>query len=78
MEKEQVVAEFEKNSRESVRAVLKTWNGRELFDIRVFYRNDAGEMKPTQKGLCLSLEKLPELQGVVEALGKAVGTYEPA
>ncbi|HVA67188.1 MAG TPA: transcriptional coactivator p15/PC4 family protein [Elusimicrobiota bacterium] len=77
MENEKVVAEFGKNSRESVRAIVKTWNGRELFDIRVCYRNDAGELKPTQKGLCLSLDKLPELRQAVEALEKAVA-HEPA
>ena len=72
MDKEKVVSQFEKNSREVVQASVKTWNDHELFDIRVYYRDDTGQLKPTQKGLCLSVEKLPDLKQAVEKLGKAV------
>lgn len=76
-ENERIVSSFEKNSRESVQAIIKTWNGQRLFDIRVFYRNEAGELKPTQKGLCLSLSKLSELRKAIEALEENI-SGEPA
>lgn len=65
---EKIVGEFKKNTREVVRAVIKTWNGRELIDLRVYYRSADGRLCPGPKGLCLQSDKLPELQSVVNKL----------
>lgn len=67
-ENERVVYEFQKNSREVVKAVRKTWNGRDLADLRVYFVTEAGIAKPGPKGLCLQVEHLPELKAAVDAL----------
>jgi len=66
------IYEFSKNSQERVKANLVTYRGRDLVDIRVFYA-DGGDWKPTRKGICLSLDLLPELEAAVKALREAVG-----
>lgn len=55
------VFEFDKNSVEKVRVSLTVYKGHELVDIRVYYKNDAGEFLPTRKGLSLSVDLFPEL-----------------
>lgn len=70
MEKQKVIYEFEKNSRETVRLIRKIWNAQDLIDLRVYYKAENGELKPTQKGLCLKVERLPELKKAIEAMIK--------
>ena len=67
MNQEKIVFEFRKNSHEVVRALTKTWNGQDLFDLRVYYVTQDGKTKPGPKGLCLRVDNLPELK---EALNK--------
>lgn len=69
-DKQQVIYEFEKNSRETVRLIHKIWNAQDLIDLRVYYKAENGELKPTQKGLCLRVEHLPELKKTIEAMVK--------
>jgi Transcriptional Coactivator p15 (PC4) len=65
----QVVYTFPKNSREEVRATLKTWQGHRLADLRVWAADDEGdEDHPTKKGLCLTVANLPKLLEAVQAL----------
>ena len=52
MNEEIVVAEFKKNARDVVRVSIKTWQGRRLFDLRVYYRKDE-QWLPGSRGLCL-------------------------
>jgi hypothetical protein len=68
MDEPKVIYEFDKNSRELVRLTRKTWNAQDLIDLRVYYKTESGEMKPTQKGLCLRVEYLSELKNAVEAM----------
>lgn len=73
MEKEKIVARFEKNSKEEVRAVLTEFRGHRVADLRIYFRPDkGGEMIPSKKGLSLTLDLLPELKQAVLALEEAV------
>lgn len=72
MDQETIVAEFVKNKRECVRAVVKTWSGREVFDLRVYYRDPTGEWRPGSKGLCLKWGDLPQLKAAILALELAI------
>ena len=72
MQQEKVVHEFRKNSHEVVRAVIKTWNGRDLFDLRVYYETQDGKIKPGPKGLCLRVEHLPELKESLNKLDEEI------
>ncbi len=58
----------QKNAREEIRFTAETFQGHDIINIRVWYRNDAGEMRPGKQGLAFRLALLPH---VLEMLGKA-------
>lgn len=72
MSGERTVYVWAKNSREEVRATLKTWKGHELADLRVWMADDDDVDHPTKRGLALRVDDLPKLREAVEALIAAV------
>lgn len=72
----QTIFSFPKNSLEEVRASLTEFKGRQYIDLRVFYKAEDDEFRPTKKGLTLSPELIPELEEALHKLKEAVG-YEP-
>ena len=56
---------IEKNSRESIVVSETTHMGYDLVDVRVFYKDDTGELKPTRKGVSLHREQVGD---VIKAL----------
>jgi hypothetical protein len=50
-----------------LRVELKMWNGRALISAWRFYRNDAGELRPTKHGIACSLERLPKIADALNA-----------
>ena len=66
---DKLVCQFEKNSREEIRVQLREFKGHQLLDIRTFYfTSDAGEPKPSPKGISLSIKLLPQLkEAILEA-----------
>lgn len=69
----EVIASFEKNSFEEVRISLTEFKGKDLIDLRVYYRPEDGEeMRPTKKGVTISPEKFPELKKAILELEKAL------
>ena len=56
---------IEKNSRESIVVSESTHMGYDLVDVRVFYKDDGGELKPTRKGVSLHREQVGD---VIKAL----------
>jgi len=75
LDEKTLVYEFEKNALEWVRAEFTRWNGRDVFNLRVFY--DAGDgtpdWRPTKKGLTVRTELVPELK---KAMDLAFQHYE--
>lgn len=59
-----VIATVSKNRSEHVRVTLTALNGHEVVDIRVFC-NGGGAAKPTKAGVCLGIERLPELRAAL-------------
>ena len=62
---------FPKNTLEEVRASLTEFKGRQYIDLRVFYKADDDEFRPTKKGLTLALELIPELEEAVKKCKEA-------
>ena len=62
---------LEKNSRESLVINQSEFKGVNLVDVRVFYKDEAGDLKPTKKGVSVRLEQL-------DALIKALSTVSAA
>jgi hypothetical protein len=65
---DQIIHEFEKNSTESIRFTVSEFKGRELVNIRVYYTDDDGELKPTKKGISFSTELFDEFLEGIEKL----------
>lgn len=57
-----------KNSREEIRITAETFKGRDIINIRIWYSDQAGEMRPGKQGLAFRLDLLPV---VLETLAKA-------
>ena len=60
---------IEKNSRERIVVSETEYKGNKYVDVRVFYKDTDGSLKPTRKGVSLRPEKVAEL---VAALAIAV------
>jgi hypothetical protein len=69
---EKAVYSFPKNALEEVRAFVCEYKKRDYINLRVFYKADDGQMKPTPKGITLSVDLIDELVQAVEALRKAL------
>jgi len=69
---DKTVYSFEKNALEEVRASLSTFRGKQYLDLRVYYKADDGEYKPTKKGLTLSPDLLGELEEAIKRLKEAI------
>jgi hypothetical protein len=62
---------FEKNGRESVVVGLTEYRGQQYADIRVWFTDQTGELKPSQKGVSIKPEHLPDvIHALTDALEK--------
>ena len=65
-----VIATFEKNKKEEVRVSVETFHGRKLINIRVFYKDDDGTMKPGKQGIAVAVDRYKDLAGAILELGQ--------
>ena len=59
---------IEKNSRESIVVSETEYKGNKYVDVRVFYKDTDGSLKPTRKGVSVRPEKVAELVAALSAL----------
>jgi hypothetical protein len=64
---------FQKNALEEVRASISHYKGKQYMDLRVYYKADDGEYKPSKKGITLVPDLLKELEEAVKKLRDAIG-----
>ena len=62
---------LEKNSRESLVINQSEFKGVKLVDVRVFYKDENADLKPTKKGVSVRLEQLDAL---IKALSEVSAT----
>ncbi|HSU57652.1 MAG TPA: transcriptional coactivator p15/PC4 family protein [Candidatus Dormibacteraeota bacterium] len=65
-----VIATFEKNKKEEVRLSVETFHGRKLINLRVFYKDDDGTMKPGKQGMALGVDRYKDLAGAILQVGE--------
>jgi len=65
-----VIAKFEKNSKEEVRVSVDEFRGRKIINIRVYYRSEAGEWLPGKQGVALAVDRYRDLADAVLQLGE--------
>ena len=58
---------IEKKSRESFVVSETEYKGNKYVDVRVFYKDADGSLKPTRKGVSLRPEKVVELRDALSA-----------
>ena len=69
---------LEKNSRESLVINQSEFKGVKLVDVRVFYKDENGDLKPTKKGVSVRLEQLDALIKALSEVSAAAREQEPA
>jgi hypothetical protein len=69
-----LVAHFEKNKKEEVRVSVDTFHGRKLINIRVYYKDDDGTMKPGKQGIALGVDRYKDFAGAILATGQHLKT----
>ncbi len=69
---EVIIHEFEKNSREKVIVLIKKFRNNYYLDIRVYFKGEGDEYKPSKKGIMISLELLDDLKEALEKVEKAL------
>lgn len=68
----QIIDEWPRNARETIRVSLSEFNGTPTVDIRVWFNDGASGMKPGKSGITLSTKHLPKLAAALaSALGEA-------
>ena len=71
-----LIAEFEKNSAETIKIHLQKWGQGVYCDIRVWTAPAPGDLSgvhPTKKGITLRIELLPELR---KAIDRTIAEFE--
>jgi hypothetical protein len=75
MSNEIIIAEWQKNSRETMRVKLDFYQGEAVICARAWYAGNDGIQKPGRGGLTISVRHLPTL---ASAFAKAVETANAA
>ena len=69
---------LEKNSRESLVINQTEFKGVKLVDVRVFYKDENGDLKPTKKGVSVRLNHLDALIKALSEVSATAREQEPA
>jgi len=67
-----VIDEFEKNSREKIMILIKKYRNNFYLDVRVYFKSNDEEYKPSKKGIMISLELLDDLKEAFSKVEKAL------
>lgn len=68
----EVVATFEKNSREEVRISVDEFRGRKIINMRVFYRSESGSWLPGKQGIAIGADRYRDLAEALVKCGEAL------
>ncbi|KZY30748.1 hypothetical protein A3731_24650 [Roseovarius sp. HI0049] len=62
--------EIAKNQRETVRVRQRDFRGQRLLDVRTFYPGPDGEMRPSGKGISVSIDRAADLARAIEQVAQ--------
>ena len=62
-----IISEIQKNTKEVVRISVEDYKGHKFVDCRVYWQDEAGDWKPSKKGIALN-EVIEGLQKASKAL----------
>jgi hypothetical protein len=61
------IGEIKKNAKEVVRLSLRSYKGSAFLDVRIWYMDSDGDLKPSSKGVTLRPSLIPELSAVLRS-----------
>lgn len=61
-----LIGEIERNATERLRVSQESYKGKDYLDIRIYYQDDAGEWKPTKKGVTVSPDRFEEFAQIIQ------------
>ena len=61
-----VVGSFPKNNREDVRVMFSNFKGYDLLGVRVWFKGDNDDLRPSKAGVTVRVDLLPELMDLLE------------
>ncbi len=67
-----IIGEIERGETEVMRVSTEEYKGRKYVDVRIYFENDAGEWKPTKKGITIQPEKVEEFLELIKKAGAAL------
>lgn len=63
-----IISEFQKNKTEDFRLSLTEYQGHNLLDFRIYFKDKEGESKPTKKGVTVNVKLFSQLkQAIMDA-----------
>ena len=62
-----VVASWRRNAREMIQVVLDRYQGHEVIDLRTWFADEDGSLRPTRTGITLAVRHLPQLAAALTA-----------
>jgi hypothetical protein len=65
---DRIIKEIAKNKSETIVVSEKEFRGNSYIDIRVFYRDENEELKPTKKGVMIKKDILPEFKEAINSI----------
>ena len=65
---DKIIKEIPKNKSEVILISEKEFRGNDYIDIRVFYRDDSEELKPTKKGVMVKKDLLKDLKEAINSI----------
>ncbi|AMM13350.1 hypothetical protein AX768_03710 [Burkholderia sp. PAMC 28687] len=65
---------IEKTDKQQIRVDLHEYRGRMYVGLRLWFRDDAGEWSPSERGISLRPEHVPQ---IIQALTLAVQAHDP-
>jgi len=60
-----VISEFQKNKMEDFKLSLTEYQGHNLLDFRIYFKDKMGESKPTKKGITINIKFFSELKKAI-------------
>lgn len=72
MSEPKLIHSFPRNPLEEIRASITEFKRRQYVDIRVYYKDDAGDFLPTKKGITIGIDLLDDLEAAIRMLRDAV------
>ncbi len=63
-----LIHSFDRNDNESVQLFLKKYNQKYYIDLRIWFKESEGSLKPTRKGITFAAEHLVELKKGIDDL----------